>query len=117
MLFSYYIRLSNAINKFIVCLTCLPIFSKEKKIYPYDKSPLYKIKRIISSSPDINLIRSVRDFMNRFKENNYICNEFQFKNLIRELNIGLTNIEIEDILKRSGKTYNGLINIKELLVI
>ena len=90
-----------------------PIFSKEKKIYPYDKSPLYKIKRIISSSPDINLIRSVRDFMNRFKENNYICNEFQFKNLIRELNIGLTNIEIEDILKRSGKTYNGLINIKD----
>ena len=89
-----------------------PEISKGKIIIPYDKNPLYKIKRIISSSPDTNLIRNVRDFMKRFKENNYICNEFQFKNLIRELNIGLTNIEIEDILKRSGRTYNGLINIK-----
>ena len=88
-------------------------FSKAKRIIPYDKNPLYKIKRIISSSPDISLIRNIKDFMNKFKENNYICNEFQFKNLIRELNIGLTNIELENILKRSGRTYNGLINIKD----
>ena len=40
-----------------------------------------------------------------------MCNEYQFKNLIKKLNIGLTNIEIEDILTKSGKSYNGYLNI------
>ena len=42
-----------------------------------------------------------------------MCNKFQLKNLIRQLNIGLSNIEIDEILKRSGKTYNGLVNVKD----
>ena len=41
-----------------------------------------------------------------------ICNEHQFKNLIRELNIGISNLEIDEIIKRSGRSYNGMINIK-----
>ena len=79
----------------------------------FDNDPLYKIKRIISSSPNTNFKHNIYEFMNKFRNNNYICNEHQFKNLIRELNIGLTNIEIDDILKRSGRTYNGLINVKD----
>ena len=51
--------------------------------------------------------------MNKFKDKNYICNEFQLKNLMRELNIGLSSIEMDEILKKSGRTYNGLINIRD----
>ena len=82
-------------------------------ITSYDKSPLNKIKRIISNSPDTNLRKSIKEFMEKFKEQNYICNEHQFKNIIRQLNIGLTNIEIDEIIKRSGRTYKGMINIKD----
>ena len=82
-------------------------------ITPIDKSPLIKIKRLISNSPDINLRLSLKDFMDKFKQQNYNCNEHQFKNIIRQLNIGLSNIEIDEIIKRSGRTYNGMINIKD----
>ena len=51
--------------------------------------------------------------MNKFKDKNYICNEHQFKNLIRELNIGISNLELDEIIKRSGRTYKGMINIKD----
>ena len=85
----------------------------DKFITPFEKSPLNRIKRLISSSSDSNHIKNIQIFMNKFKNQDYICNEFQFKNLIRQLNIGLTNIEIEDIIKRIGKTNNGLINIKD----
>ena len=85
----------------------------QKLISKFDKDPLYKIKRIISNSPDTNLKNNIYDFMNKFRNNNYMCNEFQLKNLIRQLNIGLSNIEIDEILKRSGKTYNGLVNVKD----
>ena len=85
----------------------------QKLISKFDKDPLYKIKRIISNSPDTNLKSNIYDFMNKFRNNNYMCNEFQLKNLIRQLNIGLSNIEIDEILKRSGRTYNGLVNVKD----
>ena len=85
----------------------------ENLITPFDKNPLNKIKRILASTPNVNYKKNLNDFVNKFRYQNYICNEFQFRNLVRQLNIGLTNIEIEDILKNSGKTYNGLINIKE----
>ena len=85
----------------------------QKLISKFDGDPLYKIKRIISNSPDTNLKNNIYDFMNKFRNNNYMCNEFQLKNLIRQLNIGLSNIEIDEILKRSGKTYNGLVNVKD----
>ena len=51
--------------------------------------------------------------MDKFKQQNYNCNEHQFKNIIRQLKIGLSNIEIDEIIKRSGRTYNGMINIKD----
>jgi Ca2+-binding EF-hand superfamily protein len=82
-------------------------------VTPYDRSPLIKIKQIISNSPDTNLRSSLKESMEKFKEQNYICNEHQFKNIIRQLNIGLTNIEIDEIIRRSGRTYNGMISIKD----
>ena len=82
-------------------------------VTPYERSPLIKIKQIISNSPDTNLRSSLKEFMEKFKEQNYICNEHQFKNIIRQLNIGLTNIEIDEIIRRSGRTYNGMISIKD----
>ena len=91
----------------------MEFLAHEKLITPFDKDPLEKINRIIVSSPNQNYLEIIKDFMNQFKDNNYICNEFQFKNLIKKLNIGLTNIEIEDILRKSGKTYNGYIDIRQ----
>ena len=91
----------------------MEFLAHEKLITPFDKDPLDKIKRIIVSSPNQNYLEIIRDFMNGFKDTDYICNEYQFKNLIKKLNIGLTNIEIEDILTKSGKSYNGYINIQQ----
>ena len=91
----------------------MEFLAHEKLITPFDKDPLDKIRRIIVSSPNPNYLEIVKEFMNGFKDNNYICNVFQLKNLIKKLNIGISNIEIEDILKKSGKTYNGLLNIQE----
>ena len=89
----------------------MEFLAHEKLITPFDKDPLDKIRRLIVSSPNQNYLETIKDFVNGFKDNNYLCNEFQLKNLIKQLNIGLTNIEIEDIFTKSGKTYNGLINI------
>ena len=78
-----------------------------------------KMNKALGKIADIGIMYGKMDtndkdnVMNKFKNQDYICNEFQFKNLIRQLNIGLTNIEIEDIIKRIGKTNNGLINIKD----
>ena len=90
----------------------MEFLAHENLITPFDKDPLEKIRRIIVSSPNQNYLQIIKDFMDEFKDRNYLCNEFQFKNLIKKLNIGLTNIEIEDIIKKSGKTYNGLINVE-----
>ena len=91
----------------------IEFLAHEKLITPFDKDPLDKIRRIIISSPNQNYLEMIKEFVDKFKTENYICNEFHFKNLIKQLNIGLTNIEIEDILTKSGKTYNGKINIYE----
>ena len=91
----------------------MEFLAHEKLITPFDKDPLEKINRIIVSSPNQNYLEIIKDFMNQFKETNYFCNEFQFKNLIKKLNIGLTNIEIEDILNKSGKTYNGYVDMNQ----
>ena len=75
---------------------------------PYDLDPLEKIKRLILSSK--------YDFEKKFKENiilsgNGLANQFEFRNMIKELNLGLTNIEIEDIISHSGMTRDGYINL------
>ena len=43
-------------------------------------------------------------------------NKYQFKNIIKKLNIGLTNLEIEQILFQAGKLdYNNMINLREFV--
>ena len=75
---------------------------------PYDLDPLEKVKRLILSSK--------YDFKNKFKENimlsgNGLANQFEFRNMIKQLNLGLTNIEIEDIISHSGMSRDGYINL------
>ena len=48
--------------------------------------------------------------------NDFIVNKFQFKNIIKKLKIGLTNLEIEQILAQSGKLdYNNMINLRDFV--
>ena len=42
-----------------------------------------------------------------------MINQYQFRDFIKKLNLGLSNIEIEDIINKSGKTYDGCINLEE----
>ena len=80
----------------------------EKFETPYDLDPLEKVKRLILSSK--------MDFKKDFKEiinetSNGMVNQFEFRNIIKKLDIGLTNIEIEDIIHKSGMGADGNINL------
>ena len=76
---------------------------------PYDLDPLEKIKRIILSSKN--------DFKTEYqkylaKSDNGIINQFEFRNMIKKFCIGLTNIEIEDIMHKCGlNNFDGKINL------
>lgn len=79
---------------------------------PFDDDPLEKIKRIIHSSRF--------DYTNFFKMYEIICdnghlNQHEFRNMIKKLNIGLTSMEIDQIIARAGKTRDGRINLKEFV--
>ena len=87
-----------------------PFIQKEHKNLetPFDSDPLEKIKRLILSSK--------YDFNTLFKKaisdsGNGMVNQFEFRNLIKKLDLGLTNIEIEDIINKSGITVDGRINL------
>ena len=41
---------------------------------------------------------------------NGMANQYEFRNMIKRLDLGLTNIEIEDIINKSGLTSDGFIN-------
>ena len=75
---------------------------------PYDLDPLNKIKKIILSSK-VDFKTEFRKFI--YKSDNGFANQFQFKNMIKKFNLGLTNIEIEDIMYKSGLTSEGYINL------
>ena len=89
---------------------------KYKKLSnPFDKDPLTKIKRIICSSK-YNLDKFFELVSIECRNDDYIINKFQFKNIIKKLKIGLTNLEIEEILAQSGKVdYNNMIDLKEFV--
>ena len=89
-----------------------PFETKEHEKFetPYDLDPLEKVKRLILSSK--------MDFKKEFKEiinetSNGMANQFEFKNIIKRLDIGLTNIEIEDIIHKSGMGADGYINLND----
>lgn len=85
-----------------------PTKQNEKFATPYDLDPLEKVKRLILSSK--------MDFKKEFKEvikesSNGMANQFEFRNILKRLDIGLTNIEIEDIVHKSGMSSDGNINL------
>ena len=93
------------------------LFKKNYKdlITPFDKDPLNKIKRILCSSK-YNLNKFFEQFEKECGPNNYVVNKYQFRNIIKTLDIGLTNLEIDQIMHKCGKvTYDGNLNLKEFV--
>ena len=87
-----------------------PFEVKQHELFetPYDLDPLLKIKKLILSSK----IDFKKEFLNIIKEsNNGMANQFEFRNIIKRFDIGLTNIEIEDIIHKSGMSSDGKINL------
>ena len=87
-----------------------PFPTKEHKKLetPYDLDPLEKIKRLILTSK-IDFASIFRKYIN--ESGNGMANQFEFRNMIKRLDLGLTNIEIEDIINKSGLTSDGYINL------
>ena len=90
-------------------------FPKKKNMAlntPFDLDPLEKIKRIILTSR-IDFKKACENFINCIRGKNGIINQYQFRNFIKKLNLGLTNIEIEDIINKNKMTYDGYINLED----
>ena len=87
-----------------------PFPTKEHKKLetPYDLDPLEKIKRLILTSK-IDFVSVFKRYIN--ESGNGMANQFEFRNMIKRLDLGLTNIEIEDIINKSGLTSDGYINL------
>ena len=64
---------------------------------PFDLDPLNKIRRIIFSS-QYNLTKFFENIALK-AENNSFMNKYKFKNMIKEFKIGLTNKEIDFIMR------------------
>ena len=75
----------------------------------YDTDPLNKIKKLINSSK-VDFKEEFRMLMYKTNGN---ANIFEIKNMIRRLGLGLTHIEIEDIMNKSGLASEGNINLIE----
>ena len=91
-----------------------PFTTKEHKKFqtPYDLDPLEKIKRLIASSKNefkAEFIKYIND------SSNGMANQFEFRNMIKNLGLGLTNIEIEDIIHKSGLSSDGYINLIDFM--
>ena len=87
----------------------------EKLITPFDNDPLNKIKRIVCSSKyDLNKFFETAAL---FCDNdNFIVNKYQFRNIIKELDLGLTNLEIDQIMFKCGKeSHDGNLNLREFI--
>ena len=82
---------------------------------PFDNDPLLKLKRILASSKyDLNSFFETISL--KCPNNNFIINKYQFKHIIKELNLGLTIIEIDQIFQKLDKvSYNGNINLKNFV--
>ncbi len=82
---------------------------------PFDNDPLLKLKRILSSSKyDLNSFFETISL--KCPNNNFIVNKYQFKHIIKELNLGLTILEIEQIFQKTDKvSYDGNINLRNFV--
>ena len=93
-----------------------PFPTKEHKKLetPYDLDPLEKIKRLILTSK-IDFVNVFKRYIN--ESGNGMANQYEFRNMIKRLDLGLTNIEIEDIINKSGLTIKYNANIKRIKAI
>ena len=91
----------------------LEFLAHEKLITPFDVDRLEKVRRVIVSSPNQNYIDKMKKFLDEHKITGGICNEFEFKNMLKNLYLGLTNVEIDDIIRKTGKTYDGKLNMND----
>ena len=84
-------------------------------VTPFDNDALLKLKRILSSSKyDLNSFFETVSL--KCPNDDFIVNKFQFKHIIKELNLGLTNIEIDQIFQKTEKvSYDGNINLKNFV--
>ncbi|MCQ2817997.1 MAG: EF-hand domain-containing protein [archaeon] len=91
-----------------------PFFTKDhpKLKTPFDNDALKKVKKLIASSK--TEYRTVFEEYIPKSKGGYV-NVFEFRNLIKKFDLGLTNIEIEDIINHSGMTRNGYINLYDFL--
>lgn len=84
---------------------------KSKLVTPYDEDPLEKLRRLLKSSRF--------NFHNFFKMyevigNGYV-NQSEFRGMIKKLNLGLTNLEIEDVIGKCNKNKEGKLSMSEFL--
>ena len=82
---------------------------------PFDNDPLNKIKRVVCSSK-FNLNKFFESAALHCDNKDFIVNKYQFRNIIKDLDIGVTNLEIDQIMLKCGKvTYNGNLNLREFI--
>jgi Ca2+-binding EF-hand superfamily protein len=78
---------------------------------PYDEDPLEKVRRLIYSSK--------LDYTQFFKlhemVNGETMNQMEFRNMIKQLNIGLTSLEIDYIISRLIKTGDRKVYFREFI--
>ena len=86
-----------------------------KLITPFDSSPFLKFIKIIDSSKyEVNSL--LEDIIEK-NDGNPNINKFQFRALIKKLNIGLTNLEIDEIVNEmTNNGINDKINLEHLII-
>ena len=79
---------------------------------PYDFDALTKLKRLIDSSKF-----DYSSFFSMYKSisDNGVINRFEFRNMIKKLDIGLTHLEIEEITSKIGMNREGKIDLNAFI--
>ena len=98
-----------------LCKTQSNFISPSNKLLqtPFDVDPLLKLKRIVNSSKyDIDTIYINAKSLSYDGKH---LNKFQFRNLLRQLNIGLTNSEVNYIIRKLGVSNDGNINLHNFI--
>ena len=82
---------------------------------PFDNDPLLKLKRILCSTKyDLNSFFETISM--KCPNDNFIVNKYQFKHIIKELDLGLTNLELEQIHQKIDKvSYDGNVNLRNFV--
>ena len=77
---------------------------------PFDNDPLEKLRVLIRSS-NKDYLKLIHKAI--LESGNGIVNHYEFRNIIKSLGLGLTSIEIENIINTSGKTRDNKINLND----